>query len=372
MKKILTFSMAMILTLALTGCSTKEQTGSNATPTTAATSETSSDTPSETPTAAPTEAPAAEETGTVYPLVIKNYTKAEGGTEYVEKEITFEKAPERIVATTRTAAEFLIHLGLGDKIVGVGGVFGEPDTTVEEEFNKLTNLGKSYISKEVAMSVNPDFIFGRGGLFDNADWGVGTVDDLNEMGIKTYVMESSVTGGTFDSIYTDIEMIGKIFNVQEEAEKFANELRERQQAVVEALSAIDQEKTFGYIHSSDPENLYIYSAYNETFFNDMFRMLKLQNVFETVQGEVSVESLIEANPDVLITLHWDTEGEDATQTDEQATMNDVLTNPKLEGMVAIENQQVFIANYNHLFGYSYQSLDGLEKLAKQLYPDLFQ
>ncbi len=368
MNKIIAFSMAVILTLALVGCSSKEQEVSNEVPATAAQTENQTEAQSETTA----ETPATEETGTVYPLVIKNYTKAEGSTEWEEKEITFEKAPERIVATTRTAAEFLIHLGLADKIVGVGGVFGAPDESVEEEFNKLTDLGKSYIGKEVALSVSPDFIFGRGGLFDNADWGVGTVDSLNEMGIKTYVMESSVTGGTFESIYKDIEMIGKIFDVSEEAEKFAGELRERQQAVEETLSVIEQDKTFAYIHVSDPESFSVYSAYNETFFNDMFRMLKLENAFEDVQGDVNIESLIAANPDVLITLHWDTEGEDATQKDENFTINEVLTNPKLEGMDAIKNQQVFVANYNHLFGYSYESLDGLEKLAKQLYPDLFQ
>ncbi|WMJ89076.1 ABC transporter substrate-binding protein [Anaerocolumna sp. MB42-C2] len=372
MKKILAISMAVILTFALSGCGTKGQVMPRGTETKTATAESQTDTKDETQAETSAETPVTESTGTVYPLTVKNYTKAEGGTEWKEKDITFNKAPERIVATTRTAAEFLIHLGLADKIVGVGGVFGEPDKAVETEFNKLTDLGKSYISKEVAMSVNPDFIFGRGGLFDNADWGVGTVDDLNEMGIKTYVMESSVTSGTFDSIYKDIDMIGKIFNVPEEANKFADELRARQQAVVETLSVIKDDKTFAYIHTSDPESLLIYSAYNETFFNDMFRMLKLQNVFEEVQGDVSVESLIEENPDVIITLQWDTEGEDATQTDEQVTMNQVLTNPKLESLDAIKNKQVFVANYNHLFGYSYQSLDGLEKLARQLYPDLFQ
>jgi len=365
MKKILAFTMVMILalTMILGGCGTTEQAATNSAAT-STTPETTVDTTAATSTVV--------DTNTVYPLVVKNYTKVEGGTEWSAKEITFDKAPERIVATTRTAAEFLIHLGLGDKIVGVGGVFGEPDTLVETEFNKLKNLGKSYIGKEVAMSVNPDFIFGRGGLFDNADWGVGTVDALNEMGIKTYVMESSITGGTFESIYKDIEMIGKIFNVSKGADKFASELRARQDAVEKTLSTINQDKSFGYIHDGKAESFYIFSAYGETFFNDMFKMLKLKNVFENVQGDISIESLIEANPDVLVTLHWDTEGEDATQKDENPTINGVLTNPKLESMKAIKDNQVFVANYNHLFAYSYQSLDGLEKLAKELYPELYK
>ncbi len=350
MKKISTLFTAIVLTLTflLTGCGTEPAAQNSAS------------------------ASDSEKTATSYPLTVKNYTKAEGAAEWQEKTIIFEQAPERIVATTRTAAEFLIHLGLADKIVGVGGVFGKPDESVSQEFNKLKNLGKSYITKEVAMSVNPDFIFGRGGLFDNADWGVGTVDALNQMGINTYVMESSVPGGTFDSIYKDIETIGKIFGVQEKAQEFAAELKGRQEKVQNALKVIKQDKTFAYIHSSEPESLSVYAAYNDTFFSDMFKMLKLKNVFEKEQGEISVEALIEQNPNILVTLHWDTEGEAATQKDENATIKNIMTNAKLESLDAVKNKQVFVANYNHLFGYSYQTLDGVEKLAKELYPELFK
>lgn len=51
---------------------------------------------------------------------------------------------------------------------------------------------------------------------------------------------------------------------------------------------------------SDPKEINIYSAYNETFFNNAFGMLKLKNIFQNVRGTVSVEQLVKANPDVLI------------------------------------------------------------------------
>lgn len=79
-------------------------------------------------------------------------------------------------------------------------------------------------------------IFGRGGLFDNQDWGVGTVDSLNEMGIPTYVQETSVTGATFDSVYQDIENLGKLFNVPEAAAAFEKELKDRQSALEEKVA----------------------------------------------------------------------------------------------------------------------------------------
>ncbi|MGE7093478.1 ABC transporter substrate-binding protein [Lysinibacillus sp. NPDC048646] len=305
------------------------------------------------------------ETQDHYPLTIQSFTKAEGGTTWDKKDQVFDKAPERIMANTRPAAELLLHLGLGDKIVGVGANFGEPDKSVEEAYSKLNILSDEYVGKEVTLGTNPDLVFGRGGLFDNADWGVGTVDTLNDMNIKTYVLESSVTGGTYDSIYKDIENIGEIFSVQDKADNFIKELKDRQTAITSKLESIKDHKTFAYLHTNDPKELFVYPAHDETFFNDAFKMIKLDNIFEDELGDVSVETLIESDPDVLIIPNWD--GSDLEKVREA-----IYANPKLSSMKAIKNKQIYIVDYNYLFGYGYNTIDGMELLAKEMYPDLFK
>lgn len=278
-----------------------------------------------------------------YPVTITNYSKAEGGTVWEEKEQVFDQAPERIMANTRPAAELLLHLGLGDKIVGVGANFGAPDPSVEEEYNKLNILSDGYVGKEVTLGTDPDLVVGRGGLFENADWGVGTVDVLNEMGIKTYVLESSITGGTYESIYRDIENLGQIFHVQDKANEFMNELRGRQETISSKLASITDEKTFAYLHMSDPKEVSVYAAHDETFFSDAFHMVKLDNIFKNETGEVSVETLIGANPDVLIVPDWKTyDGSDANALKEA-----LYANPKLSSMKAIKNKQIYAVDYNY-------------------------
>lgn len=305
------------------------------------------------------------ETQDHYPLTFQNFTKAEGGTTWDKKDQVFDKAPERIMVNTRPAAELLLHLGLGDKIVGVGANFGEPDKSVEEEYSKLNILSDEYVGKEVTLGTNPDLVLGRGGLFDNADWGVGTVDTLNDMNIKTYVLESSVTGGTYASIYKDIENIGEIFSVQDKADSFIKELKDRQTAITSNLESIKDHKTFAYLHTNDPKELFVYPAHDETFFNDAFKMIKLDNIFEGELGDVSVETLIESDPDVLIIPNWD--GSDLEKVREA-----IYANPKLSSMKAIKNKQIYIVDYNYLFGYGYNTIDGMELLAKEMYPDLFK
>lgn len=313
-----------------------------------------------------TKAQSAEQSS--YPVTIQNFARAEGGTTWEKKDQTFDKAPERVMANTKPAAELLLHLGLADKIVGVGADFGAPDKSVEAEYSKLNILSDSYVGKEVTLGTNPDLVFGRGGLFDNADWGVGTVDTLNSMGVKTYVLESSVTGGTYESIYKDIENAGKIFNVQEQADRFIKELKGRQDAIASKLSSITEEKTFAYLHMSDPNLVSVYAAGEETFFNDSFSMVKLRNVYEGETGEISMEVLIASDPDVLIIPNWGDDGGTGPDAIKEALYN----NPKLSSMKAIKNKQVYAVDYNYMFGYGYNTIDGMEVLAKEMYPDLFK
>jgi len=81
-------------------------------------------------------------------------------------------------ALWRSFNSFSKALGLKDQIAGVGATFGAADKEVAADYAELNDLGSDYISKETALSVDPDLIFGRGGLFDNQDWGVGTVDSF--------------------------------------------------------------------------------------------------------------------------------------------------------------------------------------------------
>lgn len=93
-----------------------------------------------------TKATSSQSAKTVYPLKIKNYKKVvssntSGDPTWPESTQTFTHAPKKMVANTRPMAELLLHLGLEKSIAGVGATFGDKDTSVEKEFNRLKNLG---------------------------------------------------------------------------------------------------------------------------------------------------------------------------------------------------------------------------------------
>ena len=310
----------------------------------------------------------AKDGNTEYPVTISNFSRTEASATWQGLEQTFAKAPEKVLANTQPAAELMLHLGLKKHIAGVGAVFGTPDKTVASDFADLNHLGKDYISQEVALSVEPDLVYGRSGLFDAAEWGVGTVPSLNGMGIPTYVLESSVPGGTFASIYTDIANLGKIFNVPEAAAAFSEELKARQSTLETKLASIKDERTFALLFNTDAQEVNVYPAQDETFFNDILTMVKLNNIFKTAPGEVSVEQLIAADPEVLIIPNWETTG-GVSAADIKAAL---YANPKLTSMQAIKKKQIYAIDYNYMFGYGYLALDGMELLAAEMHPDLFK
>lgn len=71
----------------------------------------------------------------------------------------------------------------------------------------------------------------------DSDWGVGTVDGLNDMNIRTF-LQTTNHQGTLDSLYNDIAQLGQIFDVQDNAAKFTESLKARVEAI--KSSVVDQ------------------------------------------------------------------------------------------------------------------------------------
>ncbi|MDR1231685.1 MAG: ABC transporter substrate-binding protein [Spirochaetaceae bacterium] len=302
--------------------------------------------------------PAAQNEGTAYPLAIKNYAPSEQyGEPWSGKTQIFENAPSRAVVTTQTVAELLLHLDLADRIAGVCGVFDAVEEGLEAEFAKLNIITESYASKELVIGANPDIVIGRGGLFANADWGCGTVEDLNDMGIKTFALNASRPDADINDLYRDIEELGAIFDVRENAAAMIRETQTKFAAVKEKL-ADESPKTYGWVWSIDNGAIAIYSANSENFINGALEQIKLVNAFANVSGDVGMEQIVASNPDILISVDPSLTGD---------VLEALYSIKALENVNAIKNRQLYIVDYNELWGYGYQTFRGMEKLAAEVF-----
>ncbi len=299
---------------------------------------------------------------TSYPLTLENYSIADGVWQSAAQ--TFEKAPERIVANTQPTAELLIHLGLTDKIVGVGAVYGESTADIADEFAKIPVLSKDYVGKELVLGANPDLVMGRWDLFADADWGVGTVEELNGMGIHTFIQNTCRQDATLEDLYKDIEQLGQLFGVQENATEFSDSLRTRTEQLKGSLADVKDTLKYAYVSSVADGSVSIYSGSTDTFQNDVLNLIKLDNAFKDVIGEINLEQFIATDPDVLLISYY------SGGPDTAKMIEDLYVVPSLQNLKAIKNKQIYAIDFNQFWGYGYQILDGVEKLASEVYPDL--
>lgn len=299
----------------------------------------------------------AAEGSTVYPLTVENFTKSDEGAEWAAKSQVFDKAPERVVANTQGAAELLIKLGLTDKMVGVAAIYGAGDADVKAEFDTIPVISKEYASKELVVGASPDLVMGRGDLFADADWGVGNVEGLNGLGIKTFVQHTSVKGATLNSLYQDIEELGQIFDVQPKAAAYIAELQARAEALKGGAS---DEKTFAYVSDGGKGSIQAYSGNTDTFQADILGLLGLKNLFGELTGEISREQLVASNPDIMLLSYY------AGAPDPEQTLKSFYADPALQSIKAIQNKAIYVIDFNQFWGYSYSIFDGAEQLASEL------
>jgi len=235
---------------------------------------------------------------TAYPFSIKN----------CGIDVTFEAAPKRAVTMNQTAAEILIHLGVGDRIVGSGYEnFKVPDD-IAEQYRKIPILSapKDTIKHEKLLEAQPDFVYSSFASFLTAAQG-GERDQLHKLGVPTYVTEFdcakhvSVANADFPMLYEEYRRLAKIFGVPAAGEKLASE----QQAVVD--------KALGKVKKRDAplKVMWFYSTYAGTPWaagpgglpQRVSELLGVKNIFDdasTKWAEVSWDEVAARNPDVII------------------------------------------------------------------------
>lgn len=298
---------------------------------------------------------------TTFPLTLNNYTVSSDGAEFTEKEITYESRPESIVANNQGTAEMLLQLGLSEELIGVAALYGEPDEAVAEDFADIPVLAEGYVGRELVVGADPDIVIGRGQLFASAEWGTGTVEELNELDIQTYIQKTSTTGATFEDLYTDIDNLGKLFTVEENAQEFADEVETRMDEIVASVPEDTEPLDYAYIFGAEGTNVDIYSGAADTYLNDALSYMDLNNVFADEAGEISVEALIEADPEVLLMVNY-TGGRSP-----EDSLADLKANEALSSLTAIQEDRVYTIDYNQFWSYGYQILTGMEELSSVLY-----
>ncbi|GGM10567.1 ABC transporter substrate-binding protein [Micromonospora yangpuensis] len=298
---------------------------------------------------------------------------------------TFTAAPTRAAAVTTSVVEFLLTLGLKDRIVGMQaqapGAFPADLATMAES---IPRLGGTYVpgnfvpvQREQLLSANPDFVVG--GWPSNFDSTKGALSqaELTERGLNSYFAFAASCARTapvtdLSVVYQDIENYGTIFDVEEEAAALVTRMKDTVARVRERTKDAPRPKVFSY--SWEDGGGKAYAVGNQNLSNAIIGQAGGKNVFDdvaAVYGEVSWEQVAARNPDVIVIEVFGK----ATQAEFDAVVAKAktffTTDPALKNVTAVKNQAFVpvLAETYYLGGV--RNAEAVEKLATVLHPAAF-
>ena len=206
-------------------------------------------------------------------------------TDSLGEAITIEDEPKTIVTLAPNITEIVYALGLGDKVIGRNAYSDYPEEALEVEV-----IGDFYsINLERIVELDPDIVIASTHFEEEMQ------AKFQEIGVQVITLYDSTS---FDGVYTSIETLGNVFNVQDKAREVIDEIK-NQVADVEKKVKNEEKPSVYYVVGYGQEG--DYTATGDTFIHEMLTMAGGENIAKDVVGwTYSKETLIERDPDIII------------------------------------------------------------------------
>ena len=194
------------------------------------------------------------------------------------------------------------------------------------------------------------------------DWTFGgdfTFEALEEYGITSYMNAAS----DLDTLYQEIRDIGKIFGVEDRAEAFIADQQARIDACIEAVEGQEGKRVF-FFDSDNGESVMCAGAANIA--SGLIEMVGCENVVEADSSytRVSYEEVLNANPDVIVFLDYDT-----PTADEKIAA--VKADPIMSQLECVKNENFIILSLEGTFS-GPRMANTMETLMHGMYPECFE
>ncbi|XTZ14501.1 ABC transporter substrate-binding protein [Micromonospora echinospora] len=274
--------------------------------------------------------------------------------------------PQRAVVYEGGSADKMFALGLTDHVHGYVMPPANPPVTSSPwaaEYAKVKFLSDDLLNKELVVDAKADFVV--------AGWNSGfsdkrgiTPEILDGLGIQSFIHTESCFNypgfpertTPFEGLYADLDRLGRIFGVEERADKLVQDYRRRVDAV-KAQAPADRLPVFLYDSGTDQP----FTAGRQVPPNDIISLAGGRNIFEQLDArwsQVGWEAVVQGRPEIIIIL-------DYGDKPAQEKIDFLKASPKTKSLPAVVNDRFFILDYNEGIS-SPRNIDGLEKFATYL------
>ncbi|AML59411.1 Hemin-binding periplasmic protein hmuT precursor [Serratia rubidaea] len=248
---------------------------------------------------------------TTYPLTIDNCGYQE----------TFTQAPERVVALGQNTVEILLLLGLQKHIAASAFWPTKVLPQLAEQNAKIKTLTVEIPTLESILAQNPDFVPAQLPLLLGPESKVAKREDLATVGVNSYLSPGmcatkKAAGDMYGSrqklwdmtyLYQEIKDFAAIFNVQPRGEALVADFKRREADLRAEFGKNKKDLSFVFWFSSSSPSADAYVGGKNSASGFIANVLGGHNAItsETEWPTVSWESIIAANPDVIVVSSLD-------------------------------------------------------------------
>lgn len=255
-----------------------------------------------------------------------------------------------IVSTAPSITEILTGLDVGNKIIAADVYSSD----VEGISPEICTLEFSNLNIEELTALSPDVIIVSGMSMTGAD---DPYAALKDAGVNViYVPTSS----SIESVKMDIEFLAGYVGAEARGAELIADINTAVSEISLKASQITEKKKVYFEIGAAP---YLYSCGSGTFIDEIINLVGAENIYAAEGGWISnsEESVIAANPDVIITnVAYD--GYD---------FNEIKSRTGWENIPAVQNGAVFCVDANATSRPSQHIVEGIMAVAEAVYPEIY-
>ncbi|GAE01862.1 iron ABC transporter substrate-binding protein [Clostridium botulinum B str. Osaka05] len=260
------------------------------------------------------------------------------------KELTFDKAPERIVSLSPGATETIYALNKENTLVGRSD-FDDYPAAVS---NVKSVGGVKDPSIEKITELKPDLVIG------GAHFSKDTVKKLEDLGIKVAVLYGAED---LDGAYKNIMDISTILGVAEKGKTIVNGMKKKVESVENKVKSLNKPKIYYVVDFGKAD----FTAGGDTFIGKMIEKAGGDNIAKDTKGwNYSFEKIVENKPEMIIL------------SDKFNIKKNFLATDKYKDLPAAKKNKVYEIDDSMLLRQGPRQADGLEALAKIIHPEAFK
>lgn len=278
-----------------------------------------------------------------------------------DEDEVFSSAPKKAASLSGFTTEMLLALGLEDSIAGYSFQDNEVLNEYKDAHAKLTKLADTMPSKEALLGAETDFVTGWMSTFSENNFSSSFCKSNN---IKIYVPKCESPNATMETVYSDFDNLGKIFNVEENAKNIISKLKSE---IEETTNKIPKDskvvKTFIYDSGTDAP----FTACNGLP-TDLIRLAGGENIFKDGDkpwAKVTWEEVVKRNPEHIIIMKYNV----SDDIDEKIKF--LKNNEALKDVDAIKNNKIFVLGLADVTA-GVRNSNAIKVIAENLHPEAFK